>query len=146
MMTFLPRGPRTILIATLTLASLALAGCSDPDPYDQELEGTLEDGDSVVEEDDSRFDDYTFEAKAGWTLTAEMRSEAFQPYLWLFGPSGQSLMQQASLGNNTVTVTHTATESGTYKVRANSVDGTGRGAYTVHITAGPAAAAPTSAN
>jgi len=125
----------TVLFA---LTAVALTGCgAASSPSDQEHEGTLEDGDSVISDDDSRYDDYTVEAEKDWTITIEMRSEAFQPYVWLFAPSGQALVQEAALGDGKVTIEHTASERGTYTVRANSVDGTGRGAYTIQVKAGP---------
>lgn len=129
---------KQLLIATL---ALSLLGCgAAPEPYDETKSGTLEDDDTRIPDDDSAFDDYTFEAAAGSTITIEMRSEAFRPYVWLFAPSRQVMVQQVSLDERSVTVSRTAPDTGTYTVRANSADGTGRGAYTIHITAGPAAA------
>lgn len=131
---------KQLVIATL---AFTLVGCgTTPGPYDEEKSGTLEDGDPRIPDDDSPFDDYTFEAAEGSTITVEMRSEEFRPYIWLFAPTRQVMVQQVALNDNRVSVSREAPESGTYTVRANSADGTGRGAYTIHITAGPAAAAP----
>ena len=127
-----------LLIATL---ALSLLGCgATPGPYDETHTGTLEEDDTRIPDDDSAFDDYTFEAAEGSTITIEMQSAAFRPYVWLFAPSRQVMVQQVALSEDQVAVTRTAPETGTYTVRANSADGTGRGAYTIHITAGPAAA------
>lgn len=131
---------RKLVLTTLALVALALAGCSDPEPYDQTHNGNLEDSDPRVEQDNSPYDEYTFDAAEGWTITAEMRSDNFDTYLWLIGPSGNSLMQDDDgLGEGTNSrITYTAPEKGTYTVRCNSYDGQGRGTYTVHITARPA--------
>ncbi len=131
---------KKLMLTTVSLVALALAGCSDPEPYDQTHNGTLEDSDPRVEQDNSPYDEYTFDAGEGWTITAEMRSDAFDTYLWLIGPGGNSLMQDDDgLGEGTNSrITYTAPERGTYTVRCNSYDGQGRGAYTVHITARPA--------
>lgn len=123
-------------------AALLLAGCDAPQPYDETHEGTLTDEDEKVEDDDSPFDNYPFEADEGWIITAEMRSDAFDSYLWLISPGGSSLQQDDDgFGEGTLhsRITYTAPERGRYIVRANSRDGSGRGAYTLHITARPAA-------
>jgi hypothetical protein len=122
------------------LAVLLLAACEGPAPYDETHEGTLTDDDTKVEDDQSPFDHYSFDADEGWVITAEMRSDAFDSYLWLISPSGSSLQQDDDgLGEGTLhsRITFTAPERGTYIVRANSRDATGRGPYTVHITARP---------
>lgn len=127
---------------TLGLIALALAGCSHPEPVDQTHNGELTDSDPKVEQDNSPYDEYTFDADEGWTITAEMRSTAFDTYLWLIGPNGTSLVQDDDgLGDGTNSrITYTAPERGTYTLRANSYDGAGRGAYSVHVTARAGAA------
>lgn len=129
-------------LVTLLLPLAMLTGCSQSaEPSDQTLTGALEDGDSIIEDDNSRYDDYQVKAEKGWTIRAELESDEFQPYIWLFSPSRHSLIQQTPLdGTNSIAITHVAEEAGTYTVRANSFDGTGRGAYTLRITAGPGGA------
>jgi hypothetical protein len=126
----------TLVFAAATL----LTACASPEPTDETHTGQLEDDDGVVQQDQSRYDDYEVDADEGWQITAEMRSEAFDSYLWLLGPSGGSLVQDDDgLGDGTrhSRITYTAPERGTYKIRANSYDGTGRGEYTLHISARP---------
>jgi hypothetical protein len=128
-----------LVITTMALVAFALAGCSAPEPYDQTHTGELTDSDPRVEQDNSPYDDYTFEADQGWTITVDMQSEAFDTYLWLIGPNNTSLAQDDDGGEGTNSrITYTAPERGRYTVRANSYDGEGRGAYTVHIVARPA--------
>lgn len=128
-------------ITTLSLAvALAFAGCSDPEPVDQTVNGELTDDDSRVERDDSPYDEYTVEVGEGWTITAHMTSNAFDTYLWLIAPDrSRSILQiDDSEGEGTNSrFEHTTTESGTYIIRANSFDGSGRGAYTLHYTTRP---------
>lgn len=126
-------------LALVSLAIVALSACSDPEPYDQTHNGVLEDGDPRVQDDNSPYDEYTVEAGEGWTLTAEMRSEAFDAYLWVIAPNGQNQQNDDAegLGRN-ARIVYTTPERGTYRVRANSFDDSGRGAYTLHITARPA--------
>jgi hypothetical protein len=126
-------------LAHILVLLVALAACSgsDPDPYDQTHTGELTDDDPKVADDQSPYDTYEFEADRGWGITAEMRSDHFVTFLWLIGPSGNDLKQVTATQGNTSRFSFTAAERGTYTVRANSHDGTGRGAYTLHITARP---------
>jgi hypothetical protein len=128
-------------ITTLALATGLLTACSAPPPYDQTHQGELSDSDPKVRQDNSPYDDYEVPVDEGWTITAEMRSDAFDSYLWLLGPDGTSRVQDDDgLGDGTQhsRITFTADTRGTYVVRANSYDGTGRGAYQLHVTARPA--------
>lgn len=123
--------------ATLSIA-LGLGACSSPEPVDETVQGTLTDDDPKVEQDNSPYDEYRFDAGEGWTITAEMTSSDFDAYLWLIGPDGTSLLQNDDDGEGTnARIQYTTTASGTYTIRANSFDGSGRGAYTLHYTARP---------
>lgn len=126
-------------IAGLSVIALALAGCSDPEPVDQTHTGQLSDDDPRVEQDDSPYDEYTFEAASGWNVVVDMTSTEFDTYLWLIGPNGNALVQDDDGGDEGTNsrITHTTTERGTYTVRANSYNGQGRGNYQVHIVARP---------
>lgn len=126
-------------LTTLSLAvALAFAGCSEPEPIDQTVNGELTDSDPRVDQDDSPYDEYTFEAGEGWTITGDLQSQAFDTYVWLIGPEGNSLVQDDDGGEGTNSrFSHTTTAAGTYTIRANSYDGAGRGAYTLHYTANP---------
>ncbi|HEY8431653.1 MAG TPA: hypothetical protein VIL20_24905 [Sandaracinaceae bacterium] len=131
---------RKTALTALSIVVLALVGCSDPEPYDQVHDGVLEDGDERVDQDDSPYDEYTFRAGKGWTVTVEMRSDEFDTFLWLFGPDGSLLVHDDQVpGERTDSrITHVAPSRGTYTVWANSYDATGRGPYTLHIMARPA--------
>ena len=128
-------------LATILFVSafaLAFAGCSEPDPVAENVTGELTEDDPRVEQDNSPYDEYRFEVAEGWTITGDMQSSAFDTYLWLIGPDGQSLVQDDDGGDGTNSrVSYTAPSSGTYTFRANSYNGEGRGAYTLHYTANP---------
>jgi hypothetical protein len=125
-----------IIIAT-TLA-FCFAGCSDAEPVDETVTGELTDSDPRVPDDDSPYDEYTFEAGEGWTITGDLQSTSFDAYLWLIGPDTSSLVQDDDGGDNTNSrFSYTTTAAGTYTIRANSYDGAGRGEYTLHYTANP---------
>lgn len=125
------------LILSFTMA-IGISACSSPEPVDQTQQGELTDSDPRVPDDDSPYDEYTLEAGEGWTITGDLTSEAFDTYLWLIGPDGSSLVQDDDGGENTNSrFSYTTTASGTYTLRANSYDGAGRGAYTLHYTANP---------
>jgi hypothetical protein len=135
---------KKLFLAPAVVIALALAGCTHPEPVDEHYEGELTDSDSKVDQDNSRYDTYTFEADEGWSIDITMHSDAFDSYLWLIGPSETSLAQDddgAHQGKDS-RITTTAPDRGTYTIRANSYDGSGRGAYTVHVTAHPPASNP----
>lgn len=107
-------------------------------PVDAVYSGSLTDDDPRVPDDDSPYDEYPIEVDGGWTIVADMRSDDFDTYVWLIGPDGSSLVQDDDGGENTNSrFSYTTTASGTYTLRANSYDGAGRGAYTLHYTANP---------
>ncbi len=130
---------KKLAMITLSLAlTIGIGACSEPEPVDETQTGELTDSDPRVVDDDSPYDEYSFEAGEGWTITGSMTSDAFDTYLWLIGPDGSALVQDDDGGDGTNSMfSYTTTASGTYTVRANSYDGAGRGAYTLQYTANP---------
>jgi len=100
----------------------------------QVIQGTLTSGDRRVPDDQSPYDEYPVQLRAGSTVTIEMHSDEFNPYLWLISPSGTSLVQDddGSAGQDSL-IRYRAETAGQYVVRANSALGAGRGMYTVTI-------------
>lgn len=80
-------GERSARAAALFALWIA-CGCAPPElaPVDVEYRGELTDDDPRAPHDDSPYDEYRFEAEAGWFIVVEMRSEAFDTYLWLTDP------------------------------------------------------------
>ncbi|MEB3882161.1 DVUA0089 family protein [Lyngbya sp. CCY1209] len=98
-------------------------------------EGVLESGDSVLPSDGSLYDEYTFEAEAGQSVTIDLESSDFDPYLALFGPDGQLVGENDDVSesnrNSRLIVTLPAT--GLYRVVVNAYDSTGRGEYLLRV-------------
>lgn len=127
------------IFAAAASAAALLVGCSGPEPVNETHQGTLEEGDEVLEQDNSRYDEYSFRAKEGWNISVAMNSEAFDTYLHLIGPDGNTIQQNddVAAGNTNSQITATAPASGEYKVIANSLSQGEQGAYTVTISAQP---------
>lgn len=114
-----------------------------PAPLDIERRGELTADDLRTPHDASPYDEYRFEAEPGWEIRVEMRSEAFDTYLWLTDPDRPWPYEDDDglEGTNSRIEVHARTR-GTYRVLANSFDAAGRGPYTLRIVAGPHAFTP----
>ncbi len=127
----------------LACAMIALlCACNEPPlaPIDVEHRGELTDSDPQAPHDASRYDLYPFEAEAGWQIRVEMRSDAFDTYLWLADPERPwPFEDDDGLAGTDSVIMVTARRRGTYRAIANSFDASGRGAYTLRIVAGPRA-------
>lgn len=129
---------------TLRLLGCALfafiCACSEPPlaPVDIERRGELSDSDPEAPQDGSRYDLYPFEVEAGWQIRVELRSEAFDTYLWLTDPERPwPFEDDDGLAGTDSVIEVTARTRGTYRAIANGFDATARGAYTLRIVAGP---------
>lgn len=119
--------PKTLgLLATaITLISGVAVLVSSPAQAQQLLEeqGTLRPAQ----------DEYSFAGEAGQTVAITMSSEAFDSVLVLMGPNGQELAYNDDFArslNSTIIIE--LPSSGTYKVLARSLDGSG-GQYAVAV-------------
>lgn len=102
--------------------------------------GVLEEGDRVIPVDGSWADDYSVDVEAGSMITATLRSDDFDPYVWILTPAQDHAEQQASEpGTHEVTLAYIVSETGTYTVRANSNVGGEQGAYVLEVNVGPVA-------
>jgi uncharacterized protein (TIGR03067 family) len=82
----------------------------------------------------------TIELQARTTYQFDLRSKAFDAYLYLEGPSGAVLAQDDDSGGNlNARIIHRAAETGTYRLIATSLPGNRTGAFTlgVRILYGP---------
>lgn len=127
---------RFIALGALLGATLFTAACTKKDPVvNLNINGTLENGDLIVEDDGSWYDDLEFYTEAGWTIQVVMQSEAVVPFVWLISADGESLEQLTTdAGSSAVVLNHTAAYSGNYTVRANSLASGETGAYQLTIT------------
>ncbi len=131
------------------VASVALASACNPsafDPVDVERHGELTNDDAQAPHDGSRYDTYPLQVEAGWQIRVELRSDAFDTYLWLTAPERPwPFEDDDGLPGTDSAISVTARTGGTYRVIANSFEASGRGPYTLRIVAGPNAWGETSA-
>lgn len=129
---------------------VATAGCGlfkKSQPVLIDTNGTIAQGDSVLAEDNSLYDDYEVQVESGWVIRATMTSAAFDTYLIILDPAGNRAATNddvAAVGGNGTNsqITYTATQSGKFHVYANSLRAGETGAYHLLIQAGPADALP----
>lgn len=128
------------------LAALAtLVGCGKPDPVNESHTGELAAGDSVHPTDNSFYDEYTFKGGEGYTATITMQSTAFDSYLHLLGPNGETVgpngeqwqNDDIAQGNLNAQIVTRLPVTGEYKVWANARSQNEVGAYTVTIQTTP---------
>ena len=105
----------------------------------QTLTGDLGGADPRLE-DESYYDLYTFQARAGDPVTATLRSSDFDAYLALGRMRGDDFEEIQSDddhgGGTDARVSSTLPEAGTYTLRVKSYDGGRSGAYTLELAAG----------
>jgi serine protease Do len=123
----------------LTVGGFVLAGCGSPDPVNETHQGALEDSDPRLQQDNSLYDEYKFKAAEGWNINVAMNSDAFDTYLHLLDPDGNTIQQNddVAAGNTNSQITAAAPKSGEYTVYANSLSQGETGAYTLTISAQP---------
>lgn len=103
-----------------------------------DVEGSLEDGDSLIPMDNSLYDEHTFEGQADQQVTITLASTEFDPYLIVFSPGGELLGQADDISESDLTaqLVITLPNDGLYTILANAFDDTGRGQYTLTVTPG----------
>jgi len=98
-------------------------------------EGVLEEGDQIIQDDNSLYDKYTFQGRAGQSVTIQLNSDDFDTYLIVIGPRNQVLGENddSSRTNVSSQLVVTLPETGTYQVFANALDERGRGRYILRV-------------
>lgn len=98
-------------------------------------QGRLDVNSPVLEEDNSLYQDYSFQGTSGQTVTITMESNEFDTYLILMDSGGQVIGQNDDATPNSTNsmITVTLPRSGTYRVIANAYDRNGRGQYILTI-------------
>ena len=95
--------------------------------------GELGAGDSQLD-DGEYYDSYTFEASPGQQVTVNLTSNAFDTYLLLISPGGESEMNDDFEESTAQSqITRSIDESGTWTVIATSYEGSETGSYVVTI-------------
>jgi len=123
-----------------TKTEKALPSSSKPTTVAQrtilEERGTLERGDRELSDDGSLYDVYTFEGRAGQSVTLRVESGDFDTYLILLDPDDRKLGENddASQGDSNSSLTVTLPKDGTYRVVVNAYDARGRGRYALVVS------------
>lgn len=102
--------------------------------YLLQVQGTLSPGGPTLT-DGSLFHEYTFEGRAGQTVTITMLSNEFDTYLLLVDANGNTLAENDDFSptNLSSQITITLSNNSTYRVLANAFDSTGRGQYILTV-------------
>ncbi|MDB4949086.1 MAG: peptidase [Gemmatimonadetes bacterium] len=102
----------------------------------QDVGGTLSASDARMA-DDSYYDDYTYQGRAGERLTVTLKSAAFDAYLHFGRLNGSAFSSidtdDDGAGGTDSKVEVTLPADGTYVIRANSLTASASGAYTVRV-------------
>jgi serine protease Do len=119
-------------------ASTARASAGNPASRERVIlrqEGILGPGASILPSDGSLYQEYTFEGRAGQSVTISLASPDFDPYLALLDPDERLIGENddASQSNSNATITLTLPSTGTYRVIVNAYDRRGRGRYLLTI-------------
>ena len=100
------------------------------------ISGSLGRGDNVLPADNSFFDFYTFEGRAGQRVAIEMISQEIDPYLILLAPDGRELAQVGDgRGGGNARIAAILPQNGTYMLLANSREPGETGAYLLRAVA-----------
>lgn len=100
-----------------------------------DIEGALENGDLVLPQDGSLYDEHTFEGRAGQSVAIDLESGDFDTFLILLDPEERIVGQHddVSQDNLNSTLNVTLPVDGTYTVIANGFDSNSRGRYQLLI-------------
>ena len=98
-------------------------------------QGVLEPGDAVMPVDDSLYDLYPLEGRAGQTLTVAAESEDFDTVVAIMDANNTIIKQNDDLGdsNSNSALTVTLPSDGVYYVIVNAYDDQGLGEYTLTV-------------
>ncbi|MDY6782848.1 MAG: CAP domain-containing protein [Cyanobacteriota bacterium] len=110
---------------------------SNPSPTSVSLveQGVLEAGDSVIPQDGSLYDVYTFEGREGQAVTVSLSSADFDTYVILLDSEGRAIAENDDLtpDNTDSGFSITLPRTGTYRAVVNAYDAQGRGQYTLTV-------------
>ena len=100
------------------------------------ITGSLGRGSSVLPVDNSFFDLYTFEGRAGQRIQLDMASQEIDSYLILIDPNGNEVAQNDDSGGGpNARIVATLPADGTYLLMANSSEAGQAGAYSLRAQA-----------
>lgn len=107
------------------------------------IRGNLGDGSNVLPVDNSYFNLYTFEGRAGQQVEITMSSNQLDAYLILLAPDGSDLIQDDDSGGGTnARLVATLPANGTYTILANSYAAGESGDYELRVASAGSAPQP----
>lgn len=133
---------------TLSLEAAPATATSTPRPIQvgQTVQGSLDETDAILEDDDTFYDTWLFNGRRGQRVQIEMKADSIDPFISfgkMNGAEFSSIRNDDDGGDGTnARMTVTLSEDGQYVIRANEV-GTRTGAYTLSVTERPAGVAAT---
>ncbi|MEM7769594.1 MAG: PPC domain-containing protein [Cyanobacteria bacterium P01_A01_bin.37] len=97
--------------------------------------GILENGDQTIASDQSLYDEYSFEGRAGQPVIITLESTDFDTYLILVSPDQRLLNENDDISeaNSNSSLTTILPVTGTYLAIANAFDSSGQGNYTLTV-------------
>ncbi|NEQ33800.1 MAG: trypsin-like serine protease [Leptolyngbya sp. SIO4C5] len=98
--------------------------------YLLQVQGALTEGDQVLS-DRTYYDEHTFQGSSGQSVTIDLQSSDFNPYLLLVAPDGSVVAENNNISdrNFNARIVTTLPVSGTYRVIANAYAAGGQGQY-----------------
>src|SRR5688572_21361932 len=138
----LPKGKQSVARQSFSITP-NITGCPNTAPITPgvTVNGSLTAGDCQLS-DGSRFDEWTFSATAGQTLSISMTSAQFDTYLLLLDPSNNTVGEDDDGGDGTNSRIPTnsgnltVNATGTYAILANGFSPTDLGSYSLTLTFG----------
>src|SRR5712664_691425 len=129
--------------------SSASGGGSHTINVGQTQQGSLTRNDVLLDSDSTYAQAWTIQGRVGQTITIDLESDAFDPYLFLRGPGiagGRDFQDDDSGGNCNARLTATFPQNGEYEIVVNTALGAHyvTGAFTLSVTSGskPKSVAP----
>jgi hypothetical protein len=99
-------------------------------------EGTLAEGDRVIDDDGSLYDFYPIQGKAGESLTIHLESDDFDAFVALVDSNGKTVGENDDISseNSNSELSVTLPEDGVYNVIVNTYDENGTGKYVLKVS------------
>jgi S1-C subfamily serine protease len=133
------RAPRTA-----QAASPFFGEKSQPITLNSAVQGKLDRSSSTLPSDNSYFNAYTFQGRAGQRVVIEMNSNELDPYLILLASDGQDIAQDDDGGGGSTSRVEIALPAnGTYTILANSSNSGETGNYNLRVAAASPGTQPT---
>ena len=96
--------------------------------------GVLGSSSRILARDGSRFETFSFNGRAGQVVQIDLNSPDFHPYLVLFSPNQQVVLENNGLpSRKQASVTLELPVTGTYRAIVNAFDRSGQGAYQLTV-------------